>query len=384
MRLSHILRPKNVDSLCSDVISVAAFPAARRLVWKTPSFMTMTDLKLRNSQLNSQRAYNPFASAMRSQVRWNCLDDELNPFIRWNPIRLLVQWYNGYRMNKYISSELDKRFSAYQSGDLQQRSRSAIDLALESYIGEGPSFCASKSLDRKFKAWAVTQIRLFMFAGHDSTSSTICYCYYLLSNHPAALARIRAEHDEVFGPDLSNTANLLTKQAHLTNQLPYTLAVIKEALRLFPAASAMRGGLPGVDLHDAHGRRYPTAGMNIWVLHNVLQRHPDYWKDADAFIPDRWLVGPDDPLYPVKGAWRPFEFGPRNCVGQTLVILDVKIALVMTIREFDIHPAYDEWDRTHPNQGIKTVNGERAYQISSGGAHPADGFPCKVSLRKHE
>lgn len=284
-------------------------------------------------------------------------------------------------MNKYISGELDKRFAAYESDHSQQRSRSVIDLALESYLTERPLSSAAKGLDRTFKAWAVTQIRLFMFAGHDSTSSTICYCYYLLANHPAALARIRAEHDAVFGPDLSTVPNVLTEQAHLINQLPYTVAIIKEALRLFPAASAMRGGLPGVELQDSHGNRYPTAGMNIWILHNVLQRHPAYWKEPDAFIPERWLVGPDDPLYPIKGAWRPFEFGPRNCVGQTLVMLDVKTVLAMTIREFDIRPAYDQWDQAHPNPGIKTVDGERAYQISSGGAHPANGLPCKVSRR---
>jgi hypothetical protein len=63
-------------------------------------------------------------------------------------------------------------------------------------------------------------------------------------------------------------------------------------------------------------------------------------------------------------------------------MLDVKTVLVMTIREFDIHSAYEEWDQVHLKQGIKSVNGERAYQILSGGAHPADGFSCKVSLRE--
>ena len=265
--------------------------------------MTMTKIDFRNSQLNSQRAYNPLAAAMRSQVRWHCLDDELNPFIRWNPVRPLIQWYNGYRMNKYISGELDKRFATYKSGDLHRTSRSVIDLALESYLTTRSSSNASERLDREFKTWAVTQIRLFLFAGHDSTSSTICYCYYLLSKCPAALAQIRAEHDAVFGPDLSKVPDLIIEQAHLINQLPYTVAVIKEALRLFPAASAMRGDLPGVELQDSNGSRYPTAGMNIWILHSVLQRHPVYWKEPDAFIPDRWLVGPEDSLYPVKGAW---------------------------------------------------------------------------------
>ena len=122
----------------------------------------------------------------------------------------------------------------------------------------------------------MTQIRLFLFAGHDSTSFTICYCYYLLSKCPAALAQIRAEHDAVFGFNLSKVPNLLVEQAHLINQLPYTVAVIKETLRLFPAAFAMRGGLPGIELQDSNDSRYPTAGMNIWILHSVLQRYPEY------------------------------------------------------------------------------------------------------------
>jgi hypothetical protein len=68
----------------------------------------------------------------------------------------------------------------------------------------------------------------------------------------------------------------------------------------------------------------------------------------------------------------------------------------MTARMFDIVPAYEEWDamqrqkegwlkkmaRTLGLKGedIKTVDGERAYQTSDAGAHPADRYPCRVSL----
>ena len=322
---------------------------------------------------------------MRSQVSWQCGDEELNPFIRWNPIRPCVQWYNAWRMNSYISKEIDKRFAERQSStNKSNKSRSIIDLALESYIADRPTTAhgTSSKMEKAFKAWATVQIRLFLFAGHDSTSSAICYCYYLLSKHPAAMARIRAEHDEVYGIDLAETPRLLREQPHLINRLPYTLAVLKEALRLFPPASAMREGAPGVDLVDGNGNRYPTAGLSIWVLHSRVQRNPKYWKEPDSFIPERWLVGPEHPLYPVKGAWRPFEHGPRNCLGQTLVTLDVRTLLVMTVREFDFKDAYEEWDRLHPGKGIRQVDGERAYQVQIGGAHPTDGFPCRVSFRK--
>ncbi|KAI0520761.1 hypothetical protein F5B22DRAFT_644507 [Xylaria bambusicola] len=73
--------------------------------------------------------------------------------------------------------------------------------------------------------------------------------------------------------------------------------------------------------------------------------------------------------------------GERSCIGQTLAQMELKVALVMTMRTFDIIPAYAEWDGLHPKKGIKTVNGNRAYQaeMGGGGAHPADGFPVLVT-----
>jgi cytochrome P450 len=103
----------------------------------------------------------------------------------------------------------------------------------------------------------------------------------------------------------------------------------------------------------------------------------------EEFIPDRWLVGPEDPLYPKKASWRPFEWGPRSCIGQTLAQLELKIALVMTARTFDITPAYEEWDNLHPRKGIKAVDGNRVYQaeMGGGGAHPVDCFPVRVTVK---
>lgn len=324
---------------------------------------------------------------MRSQVDWHCLDDELNPFVRWNPARPIMQWVNGRTMNSYISEELDERYAAFLSaaangnGSDKTASRSVIDLAIESYMSQQGKDNLPQRLSPEFKKWAEVQIRLFLFAGHDSTSSTICYCFYLLAKHKDALEKIIAEHDRVLGKNISNTAELLVQHPDLINKLPYTLAVIKESLRLFPPASAMRGGRSDVALHDGK-HSLPTEGMNIWILHNAVQRNPKYFKQPDEFLPERWLVNADHPLYPPKGGWRPFEFGPRNCLGQTLVYLDIKVVLALTVREFDIQDAYEEWDKLHPSKAIKTINGERAYQISQGGAHPADGFPCRVTFRE--
>ena len=336
----------------------------------------------------SQTKTNPLASALRRQINWLSFGNEINPWQRWHPLRPLLQWYNSRVMDNYIERELDHRFQELRQSQSSaakdsKKSRSVVYLALENYIAEHMHGKATDTIDATFKAYAKAQIRLFLFAGHDTTSSTICYCFHLLSKHPDAMARLRAEHNETFGTDLSAVPSMLAANPQLLNQIPYTLAVIKETMRLYPAASSMREGhnRPGVVITDDSGRAYPTDGIYIWVLHLAIQRNPKYWPRPDDFIPNRWLVGPDDPLYPVKGAWRPFEFGSRNCIGQTLVTVDIRIVLVMTIRTFEIRDAYEEWDRLHPSKSIKTVRGERAYQIEKGGAHPANGYPCRVTLR---
>jgi cytochrome P450 len=114
-----------------------------------------------------------------------------------------------------------------------------------------------------------------------------------------------------------------------------------------------------------------------------MHHNPEVFVKPEDFIPDRWLVSPEDPLHPKKASWRAFEWGPRACIGQTLAQLELKIALVMTVRMFDIDIAYEEWDKLHPKKGIRTVDENRAYQaeMGGGGAHPADGLPVKVTLR---
>ena len=262
---------------------------------------------------------------------------------------------------------------------------SVIDLALHKYrVTQASANETATGMDSTFKAVAMSQIKEFMFAGHDTTSSTIDYIFYLLSIEPAALYLLRVEHTQIFGADLSRTESVVTEKPYLLNQLPYTLAVIKETLRLFPPASSLRQGEPGFFVTDDTGRQYPTQGCLVWCVHHAIQRNAAYWPRPDDFLPERWLVPKGHPLFPIEGAWRPFELGPRHCIGQQLALLELKLVVVMTVRKFDVSPAYEDWDRLNPKKGQKTVEGERAYQVLRGGAHPSDGFPCRVALAKGE
>ncbi|KAL4946295.1 hypothetical protein BDV06DRAFT_234643 [Aspergillus oleicola] len=329
----------------------------------------------------SQRRFHPIAAAMRDTIDRESQMETGNHFSRMSPVRLFKQWHNGRTMNHYIRIELEKRYQAWKRPDASSScsSKTIMDLVIAEYMKTRPE--AGTTLDPEFKSWAVNQIRLFLFVGHDSTAVTIMYALYLLSKHSDILAKVRVEHNEVFGFDLSKTAALVGKSPELINKLPYTLAVVKETLRLFPPANGLREGRPDVTLRDQKtGTTYPTNGFAIWILHHAIHRSPHHWTDPHTFIPDRWLVEPGHPLYPPAGAWRPFEHGPRDCIGQTLALLDIQTTLAMTVREFDFKDQYAEWDLQNPKHGLNTLFGERAYMIQAGAGRPAQGMPCKVLL----
>lgn len=340
--------------------------------------LTLTDC--RDTNFNAQQSKNVMVQALRRQMKWLTFGSEGLPLQKFNPLRPLVHAYNTSLMDTYLSSKLDSRFAIYQDKDKAKnvkRSKCVIDLALTAYLeGRGEEHM-TQGMDGAFKALAMTQIKLFLFSGHDTTSSSICYILYLLSIHPTVLERIRTEHDQVFGSDLNQAPTAITENPYRLNQLPYTVAVIKESTRLFPAASSTRAGEPGFYITDAKGRQYPTNGHLVYLISQAIHRDPAYWPHPDKFLPERWLTSPGDPLYPIKGAWRPFEHGPRSCIGLELAMIEMKIVMVLTLREFDIRAMYEDLDKQTPRKGPRTVDGERAYQIGLG--QPSGDLPCRVS-----
>ncbi|KAI9661098.1 MAG: hypothetical protein M1821_009425 [Bathelium mastoideum] len=345
-----------------------------------------------------QRSENVLAMALSHITRWHSFWD---PRILMHPLRPFIQRYYGRIMDTYIRNELDLRFNELKQNHLgnkssanQKLAKSVIALAIEAYINENKhrDLMREPKLEEHFARYATYQIRLFLFAGNDTTSSSIVYVYYLLSKYPEVLVKLRQEHDEVFGTDTSRAAALLKKQPALLNQCKYTLAVINETLRLYPPAATMRSGRPGIAITDRHGKIYPMDYLGATIFHPAVHGNPRVWPRADKFLPERFLVEPDHELYPNSAAYRPFEQGPRSCIGQTLVYNEMRIAIILTARVFAIKPAYDEWDAMQKRQMgwftriRRSVLGEpvndRAYQTEKAGTHPADGYPCRVSLAK--
>lgn len=318
-------------------------------------------------------------SALRNQLKWSTTGIEINLFNKLNFMRPFVNMYNTWRMDRYLNPRLNNRYSSIL-GKKANPGKSIIDLALKAYLAEDSS---TESIPTAFKEAAIAQIKLFIFAGHDTTSSATIFTYDLLSKHPEVLARIRAEHDTVLGPNSSEAGSLLISIPQLLNKLPYTLATIKEALRIYPTVAALRVGQPNFTLVSESGQRFPTERCIILGDHYGVHHNPKVWPDADKFLPERWLVDESDPLFPPKNAWRPFERGPRNCIGMELAMTEIKIILALTIRTFNIDDMYEAFDTLKKNTKDMSVNGQRTYMVrGTGGGHPADGYPCKATMSK--
>lgn len=269
-----------------------------------------------------------------------------------------------------------------------------LPVALKEYFKENGQDVDSQNItmDAEFRRFAIDNLLILLFAGHDTTASTLCYCYHLLSKHPKELAKARKELDEVFGAGVSANQQL-KNDPYSINKCEYTLAVIKEILRLWPPASGVRIGQKGYFIKDPiTGDMLPTEGYNVWTVSIAIGRSARVWgPDVDEFKPERFLSENAGNI--PADAWRPFEKGPRNCIGQELALIEMKVLLAMTLREFDVKAAFDElhvldndgtfWSQDSTfKKGPQEVFGEEMYQILLAAAKPREGMPARVARRK--
>ncbi|OBT65026.1 hypothetical protein VE03_05214 [Pseudogymnoascus sp. 23342-1-I1] len=251
-----------------------------------------------------------------------------------DPIRPLKSLFYESIVNRKLTAIVKARIT---STDTTSEPKSITQLAVS---GLPPT----KALIRS----CVDQIKTFLFAGQDTTATLIQWICYEMSkashspHHAAILSRLREEHDAIFGPHPFSALQVLSSSATtksesiLTSKLSYTTAFIKETLRLHPPGATLRAvpwEATSVSL-PLPSHPVSIAGLQVYPSLYIMHRNPKVWgPDARLFNPDRWL----DDAYVAglpTGAYRPFERGPRNCIGQELAMLEGMAVLVSTARGF--------------------------------------------------
>jgi cytochrome P450 len=167
----------------------------------------------------------------------------------------------------------------------------------------------------------VDEMKQYLWAGTETTALTLAWSLYLLSMHPEALERIRAEARAVCGerdPEWNEVQ-------HLT----YTRMVIQETMRLFPPIWALIRIAAG---DDEIGGHHVKAGDKVVILSYVMHHSPNYWEDPEKFEPERFA--PERAKKRTKYTYLPFAAGKRACIGGALSQIENTLALVQLLRRF--------------------------------------------------
>ena len=159
------------------------------------------------------------------------------------------------------------------------------------------------------------------FAGHETTARTMAATFHALADNPAVAARLHAELDEVLG-DRPVTVDDLRR-------LPYTLRVVKEVLRLYPAAPFYVRD--AVEPATVDGHPVP-AGTAVMLSPYFTHRHTGFWDDPERFDPDRFLPDAEAARHPQ--AYHPFATGERVCIGNHFSLLESHLLLAVLARRF--------------------------------------------------
>ncbi len=168
----------------------------------------------------------------------------------------------------------------------------------------------------------IDQLGVFFLAGHETTASSLTWAFFILSQRPDVVARMRAEVASVVGD-----GPVLLEH---TKRLPYVRNFFREVLRLYPPITF----LPRVAAKDTViGTRKVPRGTMLMIAPWSMHRHEKLWPNPDRFDPDRFL--PEHESSQVPGSYLPFGAGPRICVGAAFATIETALILARLVRRFD-------------------------------------------------
>ncbi|MCH9760035.1 MAG: cytochrome P450 [Actinomycetia bacterium] len=169
------------------------------------------------------------------------------------------------------------------------------------------------------------QIMTFLIAGQLTTSELMPTALYNIVRHPAALSRVQAEVDEVFGAE----DDYLPSYDDI-GKFTYLRQVLSETLRLSPPVLSFdRMALADCVI----GGKYPIKqGEAVTVLTGALHRQPEWGDNVELFDPDRFepALAAERPA----ALFKPFGTGARSCIGRQFAVHEATMAIARLVHRY--------------------------------------------------
>ncbi|XP_071742678.1 cytochrome P450 CYP82D47-like [Rutidosis leptorrhynchoides] len=251
------------------------------------------------------------------------------PFLGWLDL-------GGHeRTMKRIASELDSMVGTWldehrneRASDESTKEKDFIDVMISAVKGDN---LVGYNKDTIIKATSMTLIA----GGIDTMSVMLTWTLSLLLNNRSTLKLAIEELDMHVGKGKQVNESSI-------NNLVYLKAIIKEALRLYPA-----GFLGGP---RAFSENCVVAGYNVpkgtWLLINMwkLHRDPNIWSDPCEFKPERFLTPKHKDVDVIGADYEliPFGAGRRSCPGIALSLQMLPMVIATVLQNFELSTPNDE------------------------------------------
>lgn len=251
-----------------------------------------------------------------------------------NPFALLTDHTERNLAFAYKFRQLGKMILA----DVERRRRDGIrrDDILSLLIDARDRGSGAPMPDRQL----LDEIMTIIIAGHETTASSLNWFWYLLTQAPEVAARIHAEVD---------AARAEPPAYDQLEHFPHVRRALDETLRLYPPGWLLtRRSIGAMSI----GEYLLPPRTDVLISPYLIQRHPAYWPDPNAFDPDRFL--------PERGAARnrfvylPFGLGPRACIGEHLALIEMHAHAIMLARRFALTLAPGQTVEIEPQVNLRT------------------------------
>ncbi|XXG55691.1 hypothetical protein AAC387_Pa03g3301 [Persea americana] len=167
-----------------------------------------------------------------------------------------------------------------------------------------------------------------ILAGTDTTAATLTWALSLLLNNPGVLKKAQDELDTQVGKERN------VEESDIQN-LVYLQAIIKETMRLYPAAPL---AIPHQAMESCYINGY-SVPAGTWLIPNLwkVQRDPRMWSDPEEFRPERFLTSHSNIDF--RGQhfeYIPFGSGRRSCPGISFAMQVMHLTLARLLHGFDV------------------------------------------------